>query len=193
MILFLIAVNIFTIRRTNRFIALMDSYADERECSMLIVYTKIENICMLLDKLSEAVEIANKYTDEITELSEYEYDRILREYGRNEARAVGAEGEFQSDRDLLLDMFRSSAVVTDKSDARPWGVYYYIYNVGDVQAAVCLLKEKPEKLYTSKMEIIRWNHSVFGEKRRFVNISGNLYVMYILREQVDNGLYGSDE
>ena len=184
--LFLIVINLIIIKKIDNFGREMYAYANMVDNSMLSLYANIENNCILFDNVLDAVEIANQYTDNIAELSEYEYNYFLQQYGRDGRAPVETKGSFQSDRDLLLNLFKTSSVHLEQSSYFSCGVYYDYYLTGDIRVSICWLEEEPDKLYSIETtNQIDNENIVFRIKRRFVHISENIYVMYILYEQVD--------
>ncbi|MDE6709081.1 MAG: hypothetical protein K2J76_01180, partial [Oscillospiraceae bacterium] len=118
--------------------------------------------------------------------SEYEYNHVLQQYGRDGRVPVEAKGSFQSDRDLLLNLFETSSVHPEQSDYYPCGVYYYYYSTGEIRVSVCWLEEEPDELYSVETEKqVDNGNMVLRIKRRFVHISENIYVMYVLIENED--------
>lgn len=186
MFTFLIVINVIILKKIFDFKNEIYDYINTIDYSVQRLYGKIESNDILFDNVLDAVELANKYTDNIAELSEYEYNYVLQQYGRDGRVPVETKGSFQSDRDLLLNLFKTSSVHPEQSRYFPCGVYYDYYLIDDISISVCWLEEEPDKLYSIETTNQVGNENmVFRIKRRFVHISENIYVMYILYEQTD--------
>ncbi len=175
----LIAVNIISANKMKNYANEMNAYADKQKRTLGELYDKAERCGVLFELILNAIEIANKYKDNFIELSEYEFDRVFRKHeGKG---AIKTTGEFQSDRDLLLDMFQTASVY-DGRDYWPTGVYYF-FNTHDTetQAAVCWLEEEPETAHLSISEEEDY-YTVLRYTIKFIHISGNLYVAYETHE-----------
>lgn len=194
---FLVVINVITLKKLNDFRYEIYDHVNTIDYSVQRYYGKIENNGILFDNVLDAVELANKYTDNIAELSEYEYNYVLQQHGSDWFGFVEAQGSFHSNRDLLLNMFKKAYVDTDQSGYYPGGVYYDYYNTGDIRVSVCWLEKEPEELYTVETtDQIDVRNIIFKErgehkcnvirvKRRFVHINENIYVICELYEYAD--------
>lgn len=195
--LFLIVINVIILKKLNDFRYEIYDYVNTTDYSVQRLYGKIENNAILFDNVLDAVELANQYTDNIAKLSEYEYNYVLQQHGSDWFGFVETQGSFQSDRDLMMDLFDGAYVDTDQSGYYPSGVYYDYYNTGDIRVSACWLEEEPDELYmvetTDQIDVRniifkeRGEHkcNVIRVKRRFVHISENIYVMCELYEYAD--------
>ncbi len=185
MFTFLIVINLIMLKKLNDFRCEIYTYTNTIDYSVQRLHEKIENNGILFDNVLDAVELANQYTDNISELSEYEYNYVLKQYGRDWRAPIEDQGLFQSDRDLLINLFKNTHVYPDQSGYYPGGVYYDYYYTGNIRISVCWLEEEPDELYSIETQNEANRDIVYRVKRRFVHISENIYVMCVLFENED--------